>query len=69
MGIDTPIPISVKERDVNNVFSRIINAAEHPHLSVPETDIGRSKKRYRQLVNRALMCLSGTLHLYVLCIR
>ncbi|KAL8530646.1 hypothetical protein ACS0TY_007620 [Phlomoides rotata] len=58
MGIDTPIPISVKERDVNDVFSRIINAAEHPHLSVPETDIGRSQKRYRQLVNRALMCLS-----------
>ncbi|KAL8530650.1 hypothetical protein ACS0TY_007620 [Phlomoides rotata] len=64
MGIDTPIPISVKERDVNDVFSRIINAAEHPHLSVPETDIGRSQKRYRQLVNRALMCLSGTLQCF-----
>lgn len=64
MGIDTPIPISVKERDVNDVFSRIINAAEHPHLSVPETDIGRSQKRYRKLVNRALMCLSGTLQCF-----
>ncbi|KAG8389356.1 hypothetical protein BUALT_Bualt02G0220800 [Buddleja alternifolia] len=58
MGIDAPIPVSVKERDLNNVFSRIISAAEHPHLSVPETDIGRNQKRYRQLVNRSLICVS-----------
>ncbi|XP_073315331.1 mitochondrial Rho GTPase 1-like [Primulina huaijiensis] len=58
LGIDVPIPISVKERDLNNVFSRIVNAAEHPHLSVPETDIGRSRKRCRKLVNRSLVCLS-----------
>ncbi|KAL0435748.1 UNVERIFIED_CONTAM: Mitochondrial Rho GTPase 1 [Sesamum radiatum] len=58
MGIDAPIPVSVKERDLNDVFSRIVNAAEHPHLSVPETELGRSQKRYRQLVNRALMCIS-----------
>ncbi|KAL0459542.1 UNVERIFIED_CONTAM: Mitochondrial Rho GTPase 1 [Sesamum latifolium] len=61
MGIDAPIPVSVKERDLNDVFSRIVNAAEHPHLSVPETELGRSQKRYRQLVNRALMCISGQL--------
>ncbi|KAK4492532.1 hypothetical protein RD792_003344 [Penstemon davidsonii] len=58
MGIDAPIPVSLKERDLNNVFSRIVSAAEHPHLSVPETDFGRNQKRYRQLVSRALMCLS-----------
>ncbi|KZV32415.1 mitochondrial Rho GTPase 1 [Dorcoceras hygrometricum] len=58
LGIDAPIPISVKERDLNNVFSRIIKAAEHPHLSIPETDIGRSRKRCRKLVNRSLVCLS-----------
>lgn len=61
MGIDAPIPVSLKDADLNNVFSRIVSAAEHPHLYVPETDVGRSKKRYRQLMNRALMCLSGTL--------
>lgn len=58
--MDAPIPVSAKERDMNNVFSRIINAAEHPHLSVPETDLSRNRKRYRQLVTSTLMCLSGT---------
>lgn len=62
MGIDAPIPVSVKERDMNDVFSRIVNAAQHPHLNVPETDHGRSQKRYKKLVNRALMGLSGTLY-------
>ncbi|KAL6968329.1 Mitochondrial Rho GTPase 1 [Sarracenia purpurea var. burkii] len=57
-GIDGPIHLSVKERDLNNVFSRIINAARHPHLSVPETEIGRTKKHYRQLVNRSFMLVS-----------
>lgn len=61
MGIDAPIPISVRDRDMNDVFSRIVNAAQQPHLNVPETDHGRSQKQYRKLVNRALMCLSGTL--------
>ncbi|KAH6818841.1 MIRO-related GTP-ase 1 [Perilla frutescens var. frutescens] len=58
MGIDAPIPVSVKERDINDVFSRIVNAAQRPHLNVPETDHGRSQKRYKKLVNRAFMCLS-----------
>ncbi|XP_019197482.1 PREDICTED: mitochondrial Rho GTPase 1-like isoform X1 [Ipomoea nil] len=57
-GIDSPIHISVKERDLNSVFSRIVNAAEHPHLSVPETEVGRNQKRYRQLINRSLMVAS-----------
>ncbi|GER24819.1 mitochondrial Rho GTPase [Striga asiatica] len=58
MGIDAPIPVSVKDKDLNGVFSRIVNAAEHPHLSIPETDVGRSQKRYRQLVTHTIMCLS-----------
>lgn len=62
-GIDAPIHISVKERDLNNIFNRIVTAAEHPHLSVPETEVGRSQKRYRHLVNRSLMFTSGILHL------
>ncbi|KAK4355530.1 hypothetical protein RND71_024501 [Anisodus tanguticus] len=57
-GIDAPIHISVKERDLNSVLNRIITAAEHPHLSVPETEVGRSQKRYRHLVNRSLMLTS-----------
>lgn len=58
MGIGAPIHVSVKERDLNSVFIRIVNAATHPHLSVPETEIGRTKKHYRQLVNRSLVLVS-----------
>lgn len=62
-GIDAPIHISVKEGDLNSMFNRIVTAAEHPHLSVPETEVGRSQKRYRHLVNRSLMFTSGTMNL------
>ncbi|EYU46588.1 hypothetical protein ABFS82_04G027800 [Erythranthe guttata] len=58
MRMDAPIPVSVKERDLNDVFSRIVNAAERPHLSIPETDLSRSRKRYRQIVSNTFMCLS-----------
>jgi len=58
IGIGAPIHLSVKERDLNSVFIRIVNAASHPHLSVPETEIGRTKKHYRQLVNRSLVLVS-----------
>ncbi|KAM7521585.1 hypothetical protein LguiA_011487 [Lonicera macranthoides] len=56
--IDAPIHVSVKERDMNNVFCRIVNAAEQPHLCVPETETGRKKKRYRQFVSHSLMFVS-----------
>ncbi|XP_010931977.1 mitochondrial Rho GTPase 1 [Elaeis guineensis] len=58
MGIETPIPISIKLRDLNNVFHRIVTAAQHPHLSIPETEAGRNRKHYRRLVNRSLMFVS-----------
>ncbi|XAR61210.1 hypothetical protein NMG60_11034849 [Bertholletia excelsa] len=58
MGIDSPIHISVKEQNMNNVFSRIVSAAGNPHLSVPETEIGRTQKHYWQLVNRSLLLVS-----------
>ncbi|KAK3023098.1 hypothetical protein RJ639_043113, partial [Escallonia herrerae] len=51
MGIDAPV-------HMNNVFRRIINAAEKPHLGIPETEIGRNQKRFRQLVNRSFMLAS-----------
>lgn len=59
MGIETPIPVSMKLRDHNNLFRRIITAAQHPHLSIPETEAGRNRKQYRKLVNRSLMFVSG----------
>lgn len=58
LKIDPPIHISVKERDMNNIFWRIVNAAERCYLSVPETEYGRNKKQYRRLVNRSLMFAS-----------
>ncbi|GLT38292.1 hypothetical protein SLA2020_125490 [Shorea laevis] len=58
MGIEAPIPISSKLGDFNNIFRRIVNAAEHPHMSIPETEAGRSRKQYHRLINRSLMFVS-----------
>ncbi|CAL4936650.1 unnamed protein product [Urochloa decumbens] len=58
MGIETPIPISVRLRDLNNIFSRIVQAAQQPHLSIPETEAGKTRRQYRQLLNRSLMVVS-----------
>lgn len=58
MGIEAPIPVSTKLGDFNNVFRRIVSAAEHPHLSIPETEAGKSRKQYHRLVNRSLMFVS-----------
>ncbi|CAL1393504.1 unnamed protein product [Linum trigynum] len=58
LGIEAPIPISSRMGDTNNVFRRIVNAAEHPHLSIPETEAGKSRKQYHRLVNRSLMFVS-----------
>ncbi|XP_059451846.1 mitochondrial Rho GTPase 1-like [Corylus avellana] len=58
MGIEAPIPISTKLGNLNNIFSRIVSAAEHPHLSIPKTESGRGRKQYHRLINRTLMVLS-----------
>ncbi|PSS26530.1 Mitochondrial Rho GTPase [Actinidia chinensis var. chinensis] len=58
MGIEAPIPLSTRLGDFNTVFRRIVSAAEHPHLSIPETEAGKSRKQYNQLINRSLMCVS-----------
>lgn len=61
MGIETPIPLSMKLRDFNYVFRRIVSAAQQPHLSIPETEAGKNRKQYRRLVNHSLMFISGIL--------
>ncbi|XP_043691808.1 mitochondrial Rho GTPase 1-like [Telopea speciosissima] len=58
MGIEAPVPVSMKLGDYNSIFRRIITAAEHPHLSIPETEAGRNRKHYHRLVNRSLMFVS-----------
>ncbi|KAI3857149.1 hypothetical protein MKW98_010563 [Papaver atlanticum] len=57
MGIEAPIPVSMKLGNLSNVFRRIISAAEHPHLSIPETE-ACPRKQYRQFVNRSLTFVS-----------
>ncbi|KAK3149560.1 hypothetical protein QOZ80_3AG0219100 [Eleusine coracana subsp. coracana] len=59
IGIETPIPVSVESRDLNNVFRRIVHAAQQPHLSIPETEAGRTSRQYRQLLSRSLMVASA----------
>uniref|UniRef100_A0A5B7A3M3 Mitochondrial Rho GTPase n=1 Tax=Davidia involucrata TaxID=16924 RepID=A0A5B7A3M3_DAVIN len=58
MGVEAPIPISTKLGDFNSVFRRIVSAAEHPHLSIPETEAGRTRKQFHRLINRSLMVVS-----------
>lgn len=60
MGTEAPVPISAKLGDFNNIFRRIVSSAERPHLSIPETEVGRSRKQYHRLVNRSLMFASGS---------
>lgn len=49
MGMEAPIPVSAKAREMNDVFWRIVNAAQHPHLNVPQTHHGRIQKRCHRL--------------------
>ncbi|EXB39367.1 Mitochondrial Rho GTPase 1 [Morus notabilis] len=58
LGIDAPISVSVKSGNLNNIFNRIVDVAVRPHLNIPETEMGRSRKHYQQLVSRSLMCIS-----------
>ncbi|KAK9945314.1 hypothetical protein M0R45_010835 [Rubus argutus] len=58
LGIEAPIRVSMKQSNLNNVFGRIVSAAEHPHLSIPETETRKNRKKYRQLFNRSLTFVS-----------
>ncbi|GKD39802.1 mitochondrial Rho GTPase 1-like protein, partial [Tanacetum coccineum] len=49
MGIQAPIPICTKLGGFNNVFKRTVAAAEHPHLSIPETQAGKTRKWYHSI--------------------
>ncbi|XP_010524876.1 PREDICTED: mitochondrial Rho GTPase 1-like [Tarenaya hassleriana] len=58
MGIEPPIPVSSKLGDFGNLFRKILTAAGHPHLGIPETEARKSRKRYRRLINRSLTVVS-----------
>lgn len=55
MGVEAPVPISAKLEDFNNIFCRIVSSAERPHLSIPETEAGRSRKQYHRLVKNSAL--------------
>ena len=65
MGIEPPVSISSK-LGLNNLFHKIITAAQHPHLSIPETEAGKSRKHYNRLINRTLMDVFSTFSSVVL---
>ncbi|RHN64485.1 hypothetical protein MtrunA17_Chr4g0069591 [Medicago truncatula] len=35
--------------NLNSLFHRIVTAAEHPHLSIPKTEVGKNRKQYHRL--------------------
>ncbi|KAK7277643.1 hypothetical protein RJT34_22658 [Clitoria ternatea] len=55
LGIEAPIHVSMKLGDSSYVYKKIVNAAEHPHLSIPETEIARKKKQHHQLLHHSLI--------------
>lgn len=59
MGLDATISVSIKLGDISNLFRKIVDAAQHPHLSIPETEAGRKHKHYRQLIQRSLTVAAG----------
>ncbi|KAH1077989.1 hypothetical protein GLYMA_19G155700v4 [Glycine max] len=66
LGIEAPIHVSMKLGDSSNVYHKIVNAAEHPHLSIPETEIGRKRKQYHRLLQHSLVFASvGTAMAFV----
>ncbi|KAF8084477.1 hypothetical protein N665_0716s0022 [Sinapis alba] len=56
IGIEAPISISSKLGEFDNLFQKILTAAEHPHLGVPQ--IESKKKKSRKLMKRSLVVVS-----------
>ncbi|XP_047163018.1 mitochondrial Rho GTPase 2-like [Vigna umbellata] len=66
LGIEAPIHVSMKLGDSSNVYKKIVHAAEHPHLSIPETEIGKKRKQYHRLLQHSLVFASvGTAMAFV----
>jgi len=59
MAAEAPMPISVKLEDFDNIFRRIVTAAEHPHLGIPKTEPENTCKQYHRLIDRSLLFVSG----------
>jgi mitochondrial Rho GTPase 1 len=58
MAAEAPMPISVTLEDFDNIFCRIVTAAEHPHLGIPKTEPEKTYKQYHTLIDRSLLFVS-----------
>ncbi|KAL3849352.1 hypothetical protein ACJIZ3_011234 [Penstemon smallii] len=54
LGIEAPIHLNTELVEPSNIFGRIVEAAEHPHLSIPETTTRNSRRQYHWLISRFL---------------
>lgn len=54
-----PIPISARLGDLNDIFHKILTAAEHPHLNIPETEAERKRNRSHPLKNNFIKFATG----------
>ena len=59
LGMEAPISVSMKLGDICNIYRRIVDAAQRPHMSIPITEAGKSYQNYKRIVNRSLVVLSG----------
>lgn len=53
----------MKLGEIGNLFRRIVDAAQRPHLNIPETEQGRIRKHYRRLIKRSLTVAAGKLRI------
>ncbi|CAI9107678.1 OLC1v1007091C1 [Oldenlandia corymbosa var. corymbosa] len=55
-GLGIEAPIRIKARNLNDIFPRIVSAAEHPHLNIPGTE---DKKSGHGLIHHFFKFASG----------
>ncbi|KAK2374354.1 Mitochondrial Rho GTPase 1 [Trifolium repens] len=58
MRLEAPKPISLKLGDRENIFRRILTAAEHPHLSIQKTKAWKTRKHYLRLIDQSVKFVS-----------
>jgi len=51
------MPVSVNLGDSNNIFHRILTAADH--LSIPKIEAGTTRMQYHRLIDGSLVFVSG----------
>ncbi|KAL4395307.1 hypothetical protein HN51_023246 [Arachis hypogaea] len=55
LGIEVPIHVSMKLDDSSYVYQKIVKAAEHPHLNIPESETAKKRKQQQQFFYQSLM--------------